>query len=172
MVAEPGLIADVGAALAASELQPEHLVLELTETAMLRDPDTIAERMGELKRLGVRLAVDDFGTGSASLRNLARFPIDVLKVDRSFVSRIGIDQRQTAIAGSIVRLGQSLEMVVVGEGIETPDQLAQLLVLGCGYGQGFLLGRPSRADELERLLEQLVPRDGTGARGPLEPISR
>ena len=171
---DPGLVADVGAALAASELPPELLVLELTETAMLRDPDTIAERMGELKRLGVRLAVDDFGTGNASLRNLARFPIDVLKVDRSFVSRIGIDQRQTAIAGSIVRLGQSLEMVVVGEGIETPDQLAQLLVLGCGYGQGFLLGRPSRPDELERLLKQLVPRDGTGsgARGPLESLSR
>jgi diguanylate cyclase (GGDEF)-like protein len=172
--ADPGLVADVGAALAASELQPDRLVLELTETAMLRDPDTIVERMSELKRLGVRLAVDDFGTGNASLRNLARFPIDVLKVDRAFVSRIGIDQRQTAIAGSIVRLGQSLEMIVVAEGIETPDQLAQLRVLGCGFGQGYLLGRPAEPEQLERLLDQLRPddRDGNGAREPLEPVSR
>src|SRR5262249_53176838 len=123
---------------------------------------------------GVRLAVDDFGTCNASLRNLARFPIDVLKVDRSFVSRIGIDQRQTAIAGSIVRLGQSLEMIVVAEGIETPDQLAQLRVLGCGFGQGYLLGRPAEPEQLERLLDQLGPddRNGNGALGPLEPISR
>jgi diguanylate cyclase (GGDEF)-like protein len=174
---DPGLVADVGAALAASELPPERLVLELTETAMLRDPDTVAERMGELKRLGVRLAVDDFGTGNASLRNLARFPIDVLKVDRSFVSRIGIDQRQTAIAASIVRLGQSLEMLVVAEGIETPDQHAQLLVLGCGYGQGFLFVRPAAPEELERRLSQLVPLDADGnghggARKPLAQVSR
>ena len=177
--ADAGLVADVGTALAASELPPERLVLELTETAMLRDPEAIADRMLELKRLGVRLAVDDFGTGNASLRNLARFPIDVLKVDRSFVNRIGIDKRQTAIAASIIRLGQSLEMLVVAEGIETPDQLAQLLVLGCGYGQGFMLGRPAEPDQLERLLSQLVPGGDNGnghgpelAPGPLAPVSR
>ncbi len=155
--ADPGLIAEVSDALAASALPPERLVVELTESALLRDPDSVVERMTELKRLGVRLAVDDFGTGNASLRNLARFPIDVLKVDRSFVARIGIDQRQTAIANSVIRLGQSLDMTVIAEGIETSDQLAQLLVLGCGFGQGFLFARPTEPDEIERLLADRLP---------------
>ena len=159
-------------ALDESGLPPDRLVLELTETALLRDPDTVGERMIELKRLGTRLAVDDFGTGNASLRHLARFPIDVLKVDRSFVARIGIDQRQTAIAGSIVRLGQSLEMVVVAEGIEIPDQLAQLLALGCDFGQGFLLGRPSEPLELEHLLGPDAAPDGNGAAVEMAPLAR
>ena len=114
---DPTLVGGVRETLADTRLPADRLVIELTETAFLRDPDTMAERMTELKRLGVRLAVDDFGTGNASLRHLARFPVDVLKVDRSFVGRIGIDSRQTAIAGSIIRLGAELEMVVVAEGI-------------------------------------------------------
>jgi diguanylate cyclase (GGDEF)-like protein len=145
---DPALVGDVRRALAESELPADRLVLELTETAFLRDPDTVGERMMELKRLGVRIAVDDFGTGNASLRHLARFPVDVLKVDRSFVNRIGIDRRQTAIAGSIIRLGESLEMVVVAEGIESADQLAKLIALGSDFGQGFYLGRPVDALDL------------------------
>ena len=147
-------------------------MLELTETALLRDPDTVGARMAELKLLGSRLAVDDFGTGNASLRHLAKFPIDVLKVDRSFVRRIGIDQRQTAIAGSIVRLGQSLEMVVVAEGIETPDQLAQLLALGCDFGQGFLLGRPGEPQALEQLLDAGASYNGDHAPVAMAPLAR
>ena len=144
----PGLVAEVEDALRASCLTPDRLALELTETAFMREPGTVAARMGELKELGVRLAIDDFGTGNASLRHLARFPVDVLKVDRSFVSRIGIDRRQTAIAGSIIALGNELEMTVVAEGIETADQLAQLIALGCRYGQGFNLARPMPPAEL------------------------
>ena len=128
--------------------------------------------MAELKRLGVRLAVDDFGTGNASLRHLARFPIDVLKIDRSFVDRIGIDQRQTAIAASIIGLGESLEMLVVAEGIETPDQLAQLLALGCDFGQGFLLGRPTEPLELERLLVHDPASNGDGTSVAMAPLAR
>ena len=109
--------------------------------------------MADLNPLGVRLAVDDFGTGNASLRHLARFPVDVLKIDRSFVSNIGVDRRQTAIAGSIIGLGADLDMLVVAEGIETPEQLAELRRLGCDFGQGFYLGRPVPAAELERLLD-------------------
>jgi diguanylate cyclase (GGDEF)-like protein len=159
---DPTLVEGVRRALVESELPADRLVLELTETAFLRDPDTVADRMGELKRLGVRIAVDDFGTGNASLSHLARFPVDVLKVDRGFVNRIGIDRRQTAIAGSIVGLGESLGMTVVGEGIETPDQLAQLLALGCGFGQGFYLAKPMDAVDLESLLERTAPPAMTG----------
>ncbi len=152
---EPSLVEHVHQALTETELPPERLVLELTETAFLRDPETVAERMTELTQLGVQLAVDDFGTGNASLRHLARFPVDVLKVDRSFVKQIGIDRRQTAIAGSIIRLGESLEMTVVAEGIETADQLAQLVALGCNFGQGFHLARPMPADEIEPMLSSV-----------------
>ncbi len=159
---DPTLVEGVRRALVESELPADRLVLELTETAFLRDPDTVADRMGELKRLGVRIAVDDFGTGNASLSHLARFPVDVLKVDRGFVNRIGIDRRQTAIAGSIVGLGDSLGMTVVAEGIETPDQLAQLLALGCGFGQGFYLAKPMDAVDLESLLERTAPPAMTG----------
>jgi diguanylate cyclase (GGDEF)-like protein len=165
---DPTMVGGVRETLADCGLPAERLVIELTETAFLRDPETMTERMHELKRLGVRLAVDDFGTGNASLRHLARFPIDMLKVDRSFVTRIGIDHRQTAIAGSIIRLGEALDMVVVAEGIETPDQLAQLLALGCDFGQGYYLGRPVEAFELEPLLEER----GAGTNGDGRALER
>jgi EAL domain-containing protein (putative c-di-GMP-specific phosphodiesterase class I) len=149
---DPAIGEDVRRLLAEAELPPDRLVIELTETAFLRDADVVAERMRELKELGVRLAVDDFGTGNASLRHLATFPVDVLKVDRSFVGRIGFDARQTAIAGSIVGLGEDLGLTVIAEGIETDDQIARLLALGCGFGQGFRLARPVAPDELRPLL--------------------
>jgi diguanylate cyclase (GGDEF)-like protein len=149
---DPKLVDDVAAALSENSLPPQQLVVELTETAFLRDAEIVGSRMGELKELGARIAVDDFGTGNASLRHLARFPVDVLKVDRSFVSSMGVDHRQTAIAGSIISLGESLEMLVVAEGIETADQLAQLRGLGCDYGQGFFLARPADAEAIEPLL--------------------
>jgi diguanylate cyclase (GGDEF)-like protein len=160
---DPTLVGGVRETLADSGLPPGRLVIELTETALLRDTEAMADRMMDLKALGVRLAVDDFGTGNASLRHLARFPVDVLKVDRSFVSEIGIDHRQSAIAGSIISLGENLGMAVVAEGIETPEQLAHLRSLGCDFGQGFYLGRPVPAAELAPLLAGPVPpHDGNG----------
>jgi diguanylate cyclase (GGDEF)-like protein len=153
---DSALVEQVRDALAGTGLRADRLVLELTETALMREPEMVAEYMAELKRLGVRLAIDDFGTGNASLRHLARFPVDVLKVDRSFVRRIGIDHRQTAIADSIIGLGQELEMTVVAEGIETADQLAQLIALGCGYGQGYYLARPAPAEEIGSLLDRMA----------------
>jgi diguanylate cyclase (GGDEF)-like protein len=169
---DPNVVGHVLEALTESELPPERLVIELTETAFLHDAETMAERMIELKRLGVRLAVDDFGTGNASLRHLAKFPVDVLKVDRSFVSRIGIDRRQTAIAGAIVGLGKSLELAVVAEGIETPDQLAQLLALGCDFGQGYYLAKPMDAYDLEPTLERTPTATVNGYGRSLEPLVR
>jgi diguanylate cyclase (GGDEF)-like protein len=151
---DPAMVGDVARILAGSEIDPHLLVIELTETAFLRDPEAVTERMRDLKELGVRLAVDDFGTGNASLRHLATFPVDVLKVDRSFVARIGFDPRQTAIAGSIIGLGDDLGLTVIGEGIETDDQVARLLALGCAFGQGFKLARPVAADDLRPVLER------------------
>jgi EAL domain-containing protein (putative c-di-GMP-specific phosphodiesterase class I) len=161
--ADASLIDKVSGALASSGLPPERLVLELTETAFLHDPEAVGELMARLKRLGVRLAVDDFGTGNASLRHLARLPIDVIKVDRSFVDRIGIDRRQTAITASIISLGESLGMAVVAEGIESEDQGAQLLALGCDLGQGFHLARPQPAADLDAALAR-EPRAIPGGR--------
>jgi EAL domain-containing protein (putative c-di-GMP-specific phosphodiesterase class I) len=149
---DPDLVDDVARILKDTGVDPERLVIELTETAFLRDAELVAERMRELKKLGVRLAVDDFGTGNASLQHLGSFPVDVLKVDRSFVARIGLDARQTAIAASIIGLGGELGLTVVAEGIETDDQTAKLLALGCGFGQGFRLARPAPPEELKPLL--------------------
>jgi diguanylate cyclase (GGDEF)-like protein len=167
---DPTLVGGVRETLADVSLPADRLVIELTETAFLRDPDTMEERMAELKRLGVRLAVDDFGTGNASLRHLARFPVDVLKVDRSFVGKLGADRRQTAIAGSIIALGAELDMVVVAEGIERPEQIDQLLELGCRFGQGFYLGRPAPAAELEPLLAR-EPSPAPAKGRPREPLT-
>jgi EAL domain-containing protein (putative c-di-GMP-specific phosphodiesterase class I) len=168
---DPTLVGGVRETLADTRLPADRLVIELTETAFMRDLDAMAERMTDLNRLGVRLAVDDFGTGNASLRHLARFPVDVLKVDRSFVDKVGVDSRQTAIAGSIIRLGADLEMVVVAEGIERPEQIDRLLELGCRFGQGFYLARPAPAAEIEALLAgNPAPAPPAGGR-PREPLT-
>jgi EAL domain-containing protein (putative c-di-GMP-specific phosphodiesterase class I) len=146
---DPSLVADVADALAHSGLAADRLVLELTETAFLNDAEGTVDRLGQLRELGVRLAVDDFGTGNASLRHLARFPVDVLKIDRSFVARITEDGVQGAIVRSIIDLGANLGQRVVAEGIETEAQKRELVALGCRLGQGFHLARPSELAELD-----------------------
>jgi diguanylate cyclase (GGDEF)-like protein len=168
---DPGLVEDVAMALRENSLPSDRLVVELTETAFLRDSEIVGARLGELKELGARIAVDDFGTGNASLRHLARFPVDVLKVDRSFVQEMGADPRQTAITGSIIRLGESLDMLVVGEGIETAEQLDQLRTLGCDVGQGFFLARPGPAEQIEPLLAsaETAPAGWPAANGHVRP---
>jgi diguanylate cyclase (GGDEF)-like protein len=145
---DPSLPADVTEALARSGLPPERLVLELTETAFLSDAEGTVERFAVLKELGVRLAVAAFGTGNASLRHLARLPVDVLKIDRSFVAQVNADGAQAAIARSIIDLGDNLELTVVAEGIETAAQQRELVLLGCRFGQGFHLARPAALKNL------------------------
>jgi EAL domain-containing protein (putative c-di-GMP-specific phosphodiesterase class I) len=108
--------------------------------------------LGELRRLGVALAIDDFGTGYSSLSHLSTLPIDCLKIDRSFVSRLASGANEMAVVRSIILLGSSLGKVVVAEGIETEDQLAQLREMGCRLGQGFLLARPQAAADVLPLL--------------------
>jgi EAL domain-containing protein (putative c-di-GMP-specific phosphodiesterase class I) len=139
------VVADVREALETTGLPPETLVLEITETVMMDDADLAVARLAELRELGVRLAMDDFGTGYSSLSYLSRFPIDILKMDRSFLAS---GQADSNLAPAIIALGSSLDLEVVAEGIERSDQLATLQLLGCGLGQGFIFARPMPYDAL------------------------
>ncbi len=134
--------AAVREALAATGIAPGRLMLEVTEGLFLADTSAVSERLGELRELGVGLALDDFGTGFSSLGYLDRLPIDVLKIDRSFVSSLDGDHARGAVAAAIVRLAEVLELDTVAEGVETPAQLAALRALGCRRGQGYLFSPP------------------------------
>jgi EAL domain-containing protein (putative c-di-GMP-specific phosphodiesterase class I) len=118
------------------------------------DVELSAESLGRLKALGVQLVVDDFGTGYSSLTYLRRFPVDSLKVDRSFVQGIGTDASDTAIASAIVALAHNLGLSAVAEGVEDGTQLAELRRLGCDRAQGFLMARPAPGDEIGALLAE------------------
>ena len=137
----PDVVADVRAALEDSGLDPKSLVLEITETVMMADYELAIRRIEQLKDLGVRIAMDDFGTGYSSLSYLSRFPVDILKMDRSFLSTNASPQA-AGLAAAIVALGESLNLEVVAEGIEQPDQYQALRNLGCDLGQGFFIARP------------------------------
>jgi diguanylate cyclase (GGDEF)-like protein/PAS domain S-box-containing protein len=135
----------------------DQLCLEMTESVLLTDTDENLTQLLRLKDLGVTLAMDDFGTGYSSLAYLRRFPMDTLKIDRSFVDRLGGDSEDVALVRTIVRLGQSLGMATVAEGIEDVVQLAALQDMGCQYAQGYLLSRPVPAPEAGRLLREGLP---------------
>lgn len=148
-----GLADDIAGALLAAELDPAHLIIELTETDLIADVTAAAQVLDQITATGVQMAIDDFGTGWASLTYLKRFPVSVLKIDRSFTSGLLDRPNDIAIARSIIALGAELDLVVVAEGIETVAQEAALLDLGCSIGQGFLYAkaRPASApvDRLE-----------------------
>jgi diguanylate cyclase (GGDEF)-like protein len=160
------LVEDVGAAIVASGLEPGSLTLELTESAFLADLEVAATILGELKALGVRLAIDDFGTGFSSLSYLARLPIDVLKIDRSFVQVPEDDVAQIGLVRTIVGLGPTLGIETVAEGIERPEQLAAMRAVGCLYGQGYLLSPPVDSATLDDLLDRGGPIHGRPAPAP------
>ncbi len=136
----------VADALAETGVPANALWLEITETALMSDVKQATVALRELRNLGLHLAVDDFGTGYSSLTYLKRFPVESIKVDRSFVSGLGIDQEDTTIVEAVVKLGHSLGLQVVAEGVETPLQLSRLREIGCDRGQGYLFGRPRPAD--------------------------
>ncbi|MFI6074879.1 EAL domain-containing protein [Actinoplanes sp. NPDC051343] len=138
----PDLTDRVAYALAGSGLSPRCLVLELTETMLMRDIAVTAQRLDELRELGVQIAIDDFGTGYSSLGYLRDIPVDVLKVDRSFIVGLATSPRQQELVSAVVQLGHTLGLKVVAEGIEEEDQLAALEAMGCRYAQGYYLGRP------------------------------
>ncbi|MGY1636451.1 putative bifunctional diguanylate cyclase/phosphodiesterase [Geodermatophilus sp. SYSU D00742] len=151
-VAARTLVGDVAAVLHATGLPPERLVLEITEATVLADGDHVGVDIEALRLMGVHVALDDFGAGRFSLADLTRLPIDVLKLDRSFVARVDRDPKSRALCESVLTIGRALGLDVVAEGVETPAQLGALRGLGCGFAQGFLLARPMRLGELTGLL--------------------
>ncbi len=143
---------DVAGALADTGLPAERLTLEITETLLMRDPDDAAGQLLGLKALGVRIAIDDFGTGYSSLAYLRQFPVDALKIDRSFISGISASSEAAALMHTLVQLGKTLGLETLGEGIEEQSQLDRLRREDCDYGQGFLLARPLPAGAVEEFL--------------------
>jgi diguanylate cyclase (GGDEF)-like protein/PAS domain S-box-containing protein len=138
----PAFVEHVQSALRGEGIAPDRLHLEITETALMLRPEIASTVLGELRALGVQVYLDDFGTGYSSLSYLHRFPVDSLKIDRSFVSGLTEDRRQTAIIESIVTLAKSVGADVIAEGVETHDQLKELRQMGCGYAQGFVFAEP------------------------------
>jgi diguanylate cyclase (GGDEF)-like protein/PAS domain S-box-containing protein len=149
------LIDDVQDILSVSGLDAAALCLEITESAMLEEAAVVAANLAGLKRLGVRLAIDDFGTGYSSLSYLKRFPVDVVKIDRSFTSGLGQREVDRDIVTAIVQLARAIGAQAVAEGVETPAQLEELRSVGCPGAQGFYLSRPKPRDEIELLLLDL-----------------
>ena len=142
------LVQDVAEALRESGLEPGNLVIELTESSMMYNTDANLERLRQLKALGVKLAIDDFGTGYSSLSYLHRFPIDILKIDRSFVSRLTNSDNGPELARAVITLGETLGLDTVAEGIELEPEVAALLALGCVAGQGFLFAKAGSLEQL------------------------
>src|SRR4029077_2391437 len=151
-IARPEIVEEVREALAASGLDPSKLVLEITESVMIHDMDLAIGRLKELKALGVQLAIDDFGTGYSSLNYVRRFPVDILKVDKSFIDGVTEGGESSALTAAVIELASILNLKPVAEGIERPDQLARLLELQCDLGQGFLFAKPLPELELEPML--------------------
>src|SRR5450755_165338 len=147
-----GFVSGVRAMLTQAKLEPSDLELELTETFLLQNADSTAAVLEALKDVGVRLALDDFGTGYASLSHLRRFPIDTLKIDRSFVRDIAMDSDDASIVRAVIGMGKSLDMQVVAEGVETPEQFDFLRQQGCPEGQGYYFSEPIVAAEFARNL--------------------
>jgi diguanylate cyclase (GGDEF)-like protein len=143
--------ADVQRALRESGIEPASLTLEVTETTIMRDVVAACERLEEVKALGVRIAIDDFGTGYASLSHLQRMPVDLLKVDRSFVAALADGDQSRELLEAILGVAQALSLSVIAEGIETSAQMATIQEMGCDMAQGFLIGRPSPPEVLESL---------------------
>ncbi len=156
-LAAPSIVGDVQSALAQAGIAPERVVLEVTEGSLGRDAERTIELLHELKGLGVRIAIDDFGTGYASLSHLQRLPVDILKVDRSFVAALDDGGNSRELLEAILGVGQALSLVVVAEGIEAQSQMTALHEMGCEMAQGFLVGKPSPAEVAESLLAGDTP---------------
>jgi EAL domain-containing protein (putative c-di-GMP-specific phosphodiesterase class I) len=149
-----GLVRAVGKVLAETGLQPELLDLEITENLFIQNPQLAAEALKELKALGVKISLDDFGTGYSSLSYLYQFPIDTIKIDRSFVYALPGNTRACAIATAIISMAHHLSIKVVAEGVESEDQMQFLRSQGCDRGQGFFFSPPVEAEEIHRMFAQ------------------
>jgi diguanylate cyclase (GGDEF)-like protein len=155
--AEPGLTADIAAVLQETGLAPQLLELEITEGMVMRDTERTVQLLQDIKSLGVGLAIDDFGTGYSSLAQLRRFPIDTLKVDRSFIREITRNAEDKAITEAIITMGRTLSLTVVAEGVETPEQLALLRDKACDQIQGYHFSRPIPPEQFAELVRSHWP---------------
>jgi diguanylate cyclase (GGDEF)-like protein/PAS domain S-box-containing protein len=154
---QPDLVELVASALRDADLSPEDLQLEMTESILMDDASTTITILERLKGLGIRLGIDDFGTGYSSLSYLRRFPVDVLKIDKSFVSGLGQDPQDSAIVAAVVSLADTLGLTTIAEGVETSLQRDCLVGLGCSLAQGYLFARPVPAEDREAELDQVLP---------------
>jgi predicted signal transduction protein with EAL and GGDEF domain len=152
------LVADVSSALHDAGLDPQSLILEMTESILVDNVDAIIVRMWELKQIGVSLAIDDFGTGYSSLSYLRDFPVDILKLDKSFVDDLGTPTESGALAESIVMLANKLHLQMTAEGIETKEQLDLLRSFGCPVGQGYYFAKPLKSSKVDSSLSKLDSR--------------
>ena len=151
---QPTFVSTVAEILNETKLDPSWLELELTEGSIMKEPEQAIEKLHELRRMGIKIAIDDFGTGYSSLSYLKRFPIDTLKIDKSFVRDVCSDPDDAAIVHAIVTLGHALDLNVVAEGVETPEQLQYLTALECDMVQGFLFSKSLSAQDFEELLTE------------------
>ncbi|GAA2604309.1 putative bifunctional diguanylate cyclase/phosphodiesterase [Paractinoplanes durhamensis] len=158
-----GLVDDVAAALADAGLDAASLTLEITESMLMADIETAKDTLHALRRLGVRLAIDDFGTGYSSLSYLKQLPVDVIKIDKTFVDEVHIDEDDVALVDAVAGLGAALKMQTVAEGIETDEQWATLRRLGIDHGQGYLFGRPAEPADIAGMLAANRTADLAGA---------
>ncbi len=164
--------------LASTGLPADRLVIEVTESQSRGDDARLVAALERLRELGIRIAIDDFGTGQSTLSRLGDFPVDVLKIDRSFVAGIGRDDAASSLTRAVISMGSSLGMAVIAEGIETAEQSSQLRLLGCSEGQGYGLGRPTRPEAIEAELSRRPsrassrsPRSWTSSRVPRDELA-
>jgi diguanylate cyclase (GGDEF)-like protein len=164
-ITAPGFTAGVAAILAETGLPAGALTVEVNERILVEENGQVADRLATLHQMGVRMAIDDFGTGYASLAHLPKLPLDIIKIDPSFVAGLGHDDTLTLLTRTVVQLGRELGLQVIAEGIEQPRQLSALREMGCDYGQGFLIARPMAALGVEALIRS----SGEAADQPNEP---
>jgi EAL domain-containing protein (putative c-di-GMP-specific phosphodiesterase class I) len=153
-IAHPNLVETVASILDETGLSPQNLELEITESVLMHDAPAAVKILGALKSLGTSLGIDDFGTGYSSLSYLKRFPIDTLKIDRSFVDGLGEDPESSAIAHAILSLAEALNLSTVAEGVESDLQLQHLIALGCPFAQGYHIARPTVAADLDAWIDR------------------
>jgi EAL domain-containing protein (putative c-di-GMP-specific phosphodiesterase class I) len=159
----PGFVDRVRRALDQGGLDPSALILEITESALIKDTETAVLRLHELRRIGVRLAIDDFGTGYSSLNYLRRFPIDFLKIDKTFVDGIAKGAEDAALGRAIMMMAETLELNAIAEGIEDPDQVGELVRIRTDWGQGYFFSPPITEAEMASVAER-------SKSSPLRPI--
>jgi len=153
-VAQPDIVADLAGIITRTGIDPASIVIEVTESVLLENTEASLSTLERLKRLGVRIAIDDFGTGYSSLSYLRRFPVDLVKIDRSFVEQLGLDEQASTIVAAIIGLAHALGLKVVAEGVETPAQLGALTALDCDFAQGYYFAAPLPADDLAQVFDR------------------